>query len=101
MSDTDNMLMLTRRLEANEIGAWRAIFDAASAALAAQLGFGYAEQGGALLFWNRAAPSPLFNRIVGLGVFEPATNALLDALLARSCREEPQPGACVAGSCAG
>src|SRR6266508_2508415 len=88
MSDTDNMLMLTRRLEANEIAAWRAIYDAASATLAAQLGFGYAEQGGALLFWNRAAPSPLFNRIVGLGVFEPATDALLDALLGRARAEK-------------
>jgi GNAT superfamily N-acetyltransferase len=88
MSDTDNLLVLARRLEANEIAAWRAIFDAASAALAAQLGFGYAEQGGALLFWNRAAPSPLFNRIVGLGVFEPATDALLDALLARARAEK-------------
>jgi GNAT superfamily N-acetyltransferase len=88
MSDTDNMLVLTRRLEANEIATWRAIFDAAPAALAAQLGFGYAEQGGALLFWNRAAPSPLFNRIVGLGVFEPASDALLDAVLARARAEK-------------
>lgn len=84
MSSSTDMIELARRLEANEIAAWRSMYHASPAAIAAQLGSGYTEQGGALLVWNRAAPLVLFNRIMGLGVFEPATDALIDGLLARA-----------------
>lgn len=73
---------LARRLVNNEIATWRAIYQAASAGLAAQLGIGYTEEAGALRIWNRSAPVFLFNRVIGLGVFEEATDATIDNLVA-------------------
>jgi GNAT superfamily N-acetyltransferase len=87
MSDRRDIGALERRLEANEVAAWRAMYQSQAPAVAAHLGLGYAEQGGALLIWNRAAPTLLFNRILALGVFEPADDALIDALLARAQAE--------------
>lgn len=87
MSQLDNIATLAQQLEANEIAAWRAIFGGPPAPLAAHLGSGYLEQGRALMIWNRAARVPLFNRIVGLGLFEPATDDLIDGLLARARAE--------------
>jgi len=63
------------------------MYQSPAPAVAAQLGLGYTEQGGALLIWNRAAPTLLFNRILALGAFEPADDALIDALLARAQAE--------------
>jgi GNAT superfamily N-acetyltransferase len=88
MSDQHDIAALARRLEMNEIAAWRAMYQSPTPAVAAQLGLGYAEQGGALQIWNRAAPTLLFNRILALGVFEPADDALIDALLARAQAEK-------------
>ena len=73
---------LTRRLANNEIAAWRTIYQAVSADLATQLGIGYAEDAGALRIWNRSAAVSLFNRVMGLGVFEEATDAVVDKILA-------------------
>jgi GNAT superfamily N-acetyltransferase len=64
------------------------MYQSPAPAVAAQLGLGYAEQGGALLIWNRAAPTLLLNRILALGIFEPADDALIDALLARAQAEK-------------
>ena len=89
MSQPDDITTLAQRLEANEVDAWRAIVQGPPAAMAQQLGLGWAEQGGALLIWNRAAPVPIYNRLLALGVFEPATDALLDTLLARGLRQNP------------
>lgn len=88
MSRPDDITTLAQRLEANEVEAWRSIMRGPTAAMAEQLGVGWAEQDGALLIWNRAAPVPIYNRLLALGVFEPATDALLDALLARSRAEQ-------------
>lgn len=87
MSQSSDNLALTRQLEANEIAAWRTMWQAPAAEVAVQLGLGYAERGGALLIWNRAAPVFLYNRLLALGVFEPATDALTEAMLARSQAE--------------
>ena len=88
MSHPSDNLALARRLEANEVAAWRTMWQSPAAEVAAQLGLGYAEQGGALLIWNRAAPVLIYNRLLALGVFEPATDRLIDALLARSQAEQ-------------
>jgi GNAT superfamily N-acetyltransferase len=99
MSQRQNSDALEQRLEANEVAAWRAMFQSPAPAVAAQLGLGYAEQGGALQIWNRAAPTLLFNRVLALGVFQPADDALIDALLARAqaertrCMIQVAPGA--------
>jgi GNAT superfamily N-acetyltransferase len=88
MSSSADIAELARRLEANEIAAWRSMYHASPPAIAARLGCGYTQQDGALLVWNRAAPVLMFNRIMGLGVFEPATDALIDGLLARARAEK-------------
>src|SRR5215208_3156639 len=87
MSQPDDSTALARRLEANEVAAWRAMVGAPPAEIAASLGLGYAEQDGALLIWNRAAPVLIYNRLLALGVFKPATNVTINRLLAR-CRAE-------------
>jgi GNAT superfamily N-acetyltransferase len=87
MAQPSDNLALVQRIEANERAAWRAPYAAVSPMLAAHFGIGYYEHGGALMIWNRAAPATLFNRIIGLGVFEPTTGALLDVLLNRAHAE--------------
>jgi hypothetical protein len=81
MTELNATTELTRRLANNEIAAWRTIYQAVSADLAAQLEIGYAEDAGALRIWNRSAPVFLFNRVMGLGVFEEATDAAIDNIL--------------------
>jgi hypothetical protein len=81
VTEPNDILELARRLAYNEIAAWRTIYQALSADLAAQLGIGYAEEYGALRIWNRSAPVFLFNRVIGLGLFEEATDAVIDAIL--------------------
>jgi GNAT superfamily N-acetyltransferase len=88
MSNQHDIGALERRLEANEVAAWRAMYQSPTPAVAARLGIGYAEQGGMLQIWNRAASTLLFNRVLALGVFEPADDALIDALLARAQAEQ-------------
>jgi GNAT superfamily N-acetyltransferase len=88
MSQPIDSTALARRLEANEIAAWRSIFQAPAPDVAAKLGLGYVEQAGALLIWNRAAPVAIYNRLLALGVFEPAADAAIDALLERSRAEQ-------------
>jgi GNAT superfamily N-acetyltransferase len=78
---------LTKRLETNELAAYRSIYQAPSADVAKQLGLGCVDYDGTLLVWNRAAPTFLFNRVLALGVFQPATDELLDSILARSQQE--------------
>jgi GNAT superfamily N-acetyltransferase len=83
MNQSDDTITLAQRLEANEIAAWRSMYQAPPPEVANSLGIGYAERDGTLQIWNRAAPVSLLNRVLGLGIFEPATDALLDELLAR------------------
>ncbi len=87
MSQPPDSLTLTRRLEANEVACYRSIYELIPAEVAGRLGIGWVEQDGALLVWNRAAPMFLFNRVLALGVFAPATDERIDALLARSRAE--------------
>lgn len=88
MNDSaDDLAALTRRLEANEIVAWRSMFQSPAPDVAARLGIGCFEQAGAIMAWNRAAPVPMLNRVLALGVFEPATDQVIDAFLARSIAE--------------
>jgi len=56
MTQPTDSAALARRLEANEIAAWRSIFQAPAPDVAAKLGLGYAEQAGALLIWNNMLP---------------------------------------------
>jgi GNAT superfamily N-acetyltransferase len=96
MTQPYDIITLTQRLEANEVAAWRAIVQAPAAEVASRLGLGCAEQGGALLIWNRAAPVFIYNRLLALGVFEPATDAQIDGLIARGRMEQSRSAVQVA-----
>ena len=65
---------LIHRLESNELAAYHSIYQAPSADVARQLGLGWLDYDGVLLVWNRAAPTFLFNRVLALGLFKPATD---------------------------
>lgn len=75
---------LIQQFETNEIVAWRSIYQSPQLDMAAQLGLGFWEDQGALLLWNRAAPVPILNRLIGLGVFAPADVTTIDSFLNRS-----------------
>lgn len=81
------MESLVQQFEANEIAAWRSIYQSPMPDLAERLGMGFLEHAGALLMWNRAAPVPILNRLVGLGVFAPADASVVDVFLKRSRAE--------------
>jgi hypothetical protein len=69
-------------LEAVEAGACREIFAAAPQDLAAALGIRTVEVAGATLLIASGIPDPFFNRVIGLGVHRPATEAELDQVIA-------------------
>jgi hypothetical protein len=71
-----------RRLEGAEIAGWRAMCAAAPAEFRAQYGLAVHEVGDATAFVLAAAPSPMFNRVVGLGLTRPATDEDLDRIVA-------------------
>jgi hypothetical protein len=71
-----------RVLEAIERDAWLDLFASAPAAWAAGAGLRHERLGAADLLVLKAAPIGQFNRLVGLGVEAPASEAVLDAALA-------------------
>jgi GNAT superfamily N-acetyltransferase len=68
------------RAEQVELAGWREVWQAAPPDLAARHGIELAEIGGALCAAVGRLSSTLFNRVVGLGLAEPATDAHLDAV---------------------
>ncbi len=71
-----------RAADAIEAAAFRDMYAAAPPALRAQLGFDVQEIAGATLLVARGAPEPFFNRVIGLGVTQPDSEAALDAVIA-------------------
>lgn len=71
-----------RAADAIEAAAYRDMYAAAPPGLAAKLGLAVEEIGGATLLMARAIPDAFFNRVIGLGVARPASEAALDNLLA-------------------
>lgn len=69
-------------LERIEAAAWRDMHAVATAEDRAALGLRMLEVGGALAMAMDRHDSLLQNRVLGLGLLEPATGAVLDALLA-------------------
>ncbi|HEU4616425.1 MAG TPA: GNAT family N-acetyltransferase [Gammaproteobacteria bacterium] len=80
MNDTG--LELARLADAIEASASREIFAAAPAPLASALGLESREVEGATLLLAPRIPDAYFNRVIGLGVHEPASEAGLDAIAA-------------------
>ena len=75
-------LPLARLVEGSEARAYASLFDAAHAT-DPLLGFSTARVGSALLLRSQSVSSTLlFNRVLGLGVFEPATPQHIQAVVA-------------------
>jgi GNAT superfamily N-acetyltransferase len=71
-----------RAIESVEKHAWRDLFAGAPPLPASALGLAGRELGGAFALTAPAIESFLFNRVIGLGVDRPATEAALDAMMA-------------------
>lgn len=69
--------MNTRTIETIERDAWLDLFEAAPAEVAAELGLAQVRIGTLGLLASRAMPITECNRVMGVGVQEPATEALL------------------------
>ena len=67
-----------RLLERTEMAAWQSMYAAATPDVASALGMSHCMIGGALAIRMTGRESLLHNRVIGLGVFEPATAQALD-----------------------
>ena len=72
-----------RAADAAEAAAYASMFDAAPAALKAAWGLRTERVGDATLLLAPGVPTPMFNRVIGLGTFVPTTEALLDDVASR------------------
>jgi len=68
------------QLDAIEAAAYRDMFENAPRALAGALGIETREVAGATLLMAPGMPTPMFNRVIGLGNEFPATDDALDAI---------------------
>ena len=71
-----------RAIERVEVQAWRDLFAGAPPLAASALGLACRELGGAYALSAPTLDTLMFNRVVGLGMSRPATDALLDAIIA-------------------
>lgn len=72
-----------RTADAAEAAAFSDMYDAAPAAFAAAVGLRIERIAGATLLMAPGLPTPMFNRTIGFGTFEPASEAALDAIVER------------------
>ncbi len=70
-----------RAIERVEVHAWRDLFAAAPPLAASALGLAGRELGGAYALSAPTLESLMFNRVVGLGMTRPVSDALLDAIV--------------------
>jgi GNAT superfamily N-acetyltransferase len=70
-------------LERVELDAWRDLYGAVPAPVAAATGLGVHSIGSALLTTCTTVDILAFNRLIGLGLVEPATEAMVDETIAR------------------
>jgi len=73
---------LIHQLDSIEAAAYRDMFNAAPAPLRATLGLETREIAGATLLMAPGLPSPMFNRVIGLGNTQPMTVSALDQIAA-------------------
>ena len=78
-----NLADACRAADAAEAAAYADLFAAAPAPLAAACGVHTETLAGATLLAAPGLPTMMFNRVIGLGTFEPATEAAIDAIVAR------------------
>ena len=81
MNDLQTTSKATRELEANEAAAYRSLF-AVAASLHGPRAFEVTDVGGAMALRSPLVPgNGMFNRVLGLGLGEPVTETVLDALI--------------------
>jgi len=69
---------LIRRLDVIEADAYRDMYAAASPQFSSAVGLATREIGGATLLIASRIPTPMFNRVIGLGSDQPASSQMLD-----------------------
>jgi len=69
-----------RRADAAEAAAFADMYAAASGPFASAAGLRIEREAGATLLIAPGLPTPMFNRVIGFGTFEPATERSLDTL---------------------
>lgn len=76
-------------VEMSEANMYRTIFDAAPPDFAAKHGISWREVGGATALTLKALPTAaLLNRVIGLGIREPATEAMIAELIEQHTRDK-------------
>lgn len=78
-----NLVAACRAADAAEAAAYVDMYAAAPAGLISSSDLRVESIAGATLLLAPGLPTPMFNRVIGFGTFEPATEAALDAILAR------------------
>jgi hypothetical protein len=69
-------------IEQTEIAAWRSLIDAAPDSFKLANGMKYQDIGGGMAINFQHEPTPLFNRVIGLGLTEPLTQEVIDSIKA-------------------
>src|SRR4051794_24371219 len=67
-------------IEQTEIEAWRSLVDAAPDSLKQLNGLRHVSIGGGMAINFQHEPTPLFNRVIGLGLTEPLTQQVIDSI---------------------
>jgi len=75
-------------IEGTEMAAWQDLIDAAPESFRLARGLGYKKIGGGLAINFTSTPIPLFNRVIGLGLSEPVTPAVVEEVKAYYARNE-------------
>jgi hypothetical protein len=82
VNDTTLHLEHCREADAAEAAAYSDMYAAAPADFAATVGLRVESVAGATLLFAPGLPTPMFNRVIGLGTFEPAREDVLDQIIA-------------------
>ena len=69
-------------VETNEVKLWCNVWDSLSPELLAEYGDSWQDVGGATATFFEKFPIPAFNRVIGLGIHQPAAEVMIDELIA-------------------
>jgi hypothetical protein len=83
-----NLATACRAADAAEAAAYADMYAAAPAGFAAACGLRTEQLASATLLLAPGLPTPMFNRVIGLGTFEPATASVIDAIVERYRRAQ-------------
>ena len=86
-----------RLIEQTEIAAWRSLIDAAPDSLKQLTGLKHQDIGGGMAINFQHEPTPLFNRVIGLGLASPLTQEVIDSIKAFYTHREKYIVHCLSG----